>query len=143
MTPQITPAEPVLDRMLADYDAALVIGDPALRIDPEVLPYQTLDLGEEWRLLTGLPMVFAAWGGKRGIASSALETITRGSYSYGAERIDEIVEHEHQKRAIPRELAHQYLTTNIRYILGPREEKGLDTFLELAELPRPALAGRA
>jgi len=26
--------------------------------------------------------------------------------------------------------------------LGPQEEKGLETFLELAELPQPLLAGR-
>ncbi len=142
VTPQITSFEPVLDRMLANADAALVIGDPALRIDPQALDYQTLDLGEEWRLLTGLPMVFAAWGGKPGLSYDALETITRGSYAYGAQRIEEIVESEHHTRGISRELALQYLTRHIRYILGPKEEKGLETFLELAELPRPALAGR-
>jgi predicted solute-binding protein len=142
-TPQISSLEPVLEDMLLECDAALVIGDPALRIDPEALPYQTLDLGEEWRLLTGLPMVFAAWGGKPGLATSALQAITRASYLYGAKRLDEIVDREHHTRGVSRKLAHQYLTSNIRYILGPREEKGLETFLELAQLPRPALAGKA
>jgi predicted solute-binding protein len=143
VTPIITPFEPVLEKMLSAADAALIIGDPALHIDPATLPYECLDLGEEWRLLTGLPMVFAAWGGKRGLPFPALEKITRGSYAYGAERIDEIIAQEHHKRGISQELATQYLKKNIRYALGRQEEKGLDAFLELAELPRTTLAGKA
>lgn len=143
VTPHITAHEPVLDRMLKHSDAALVIGDPALLIDPTDLPYECLDLGEEWRILTGLPMVFAAWGGKPGLPFSALEKITRGSYAYGAQRIDEIIAVEHQKRGISEQLATHYLKHNIRYLLGPHEEKGLETFLELADLPRPTLAGKA
>ncbi len=141
--PVITPFEPVLETMLKTADAALIIGDPALLIDPAALPYECLDLGEEWRLLTGLPMVFAAWGGRRGLPFPALEKITRGSYAFGAERIDEIVEREHRNRGISPEFARQYLTKHIRYVLGPQEEKGLETFLELAELPQPLLAGRS
>ena len=141
--PQITPFEPVLEKMLAEADAALIIGDPALRINPEALNYETLDLGEEWRLLTGLPMVFAAWGGKAGLPFSALETITQDSYAYGAERIDEIAALEHHNRGISSKLARTYLSRNIRYVLGPQEEKGLEAFLDLAALPRTVLAGRA
>ena len=143
VTPRIISFEPDLERMLSAADAALIIGDPALRIDPGALPYEYLDLGEEWRLLTGLPMVFAAWGGKRGVPFAALEKITRGSYAYGAERIDDIISREHHKRGISRELATQYLKKHIRYVLGAQEEKGLETFLEMAELPQLTLAGRA
>jgi chorismate dehydratase len=143
VTPRIWAHAPVLEEMLKKADAALVIGDPALLIDPTDLPYECLDLGEEWRILTGLPMVFAAWGGKPGLPFSALEKITRGSYAFGAERIDEIIASEHHKRGISAELAAHYLKYNIRYVLGPQEEKGLETFLELAELPRPTLAGKA
>jgi predicted solute-binding protein len=88
-------------------------------------------------------MVFAAWAGKAGLPFATLEQITRGSYAYGKERIDDIVEIEHPKRGISRELATQYLKHHIRYDLGSQEERGLETFLELAELPRPSLAGRA
>src|ERR1051326_3866772 len=34
--------------MLGEADAALLIGDPALRVDPNSLPFQVLDLGLEW-----------------------------------------------------------------------------------------------
>src|SRR6478672_9925674 len=44
-------------------DAALIIGDPALHIDPASLPWHVYDLGAEWMELTGLPMVFAVWAG--------------------------------------------------------------------------------
>ncbi len=141
--PTFAPFDPVLANMLTHSDAALVIGDPALRIDPSTLPYECLDLGEEWRLLTGLPMVFAAWGGKPSLPFADLEVITRGSYSYGAERIEEIVSHEHHRRGISRELAAHYLRKNIRYLLGTQEQEGLEAFLELAKLPRPSLAGKA
>ncbi len=141
--PQVTVHAPVLDEMLAGADAALVIGDAALRISPDALRYECLDLGEEWRLLTGLPMVFAAWAGKPGLPYAQLERITRGSYEYGAARIDEIVEAEHRKRGVTKELANRYLRENIRYPLGKTEQSGLEAFLELAGLPRPLLAGGA
>ena len=37
-----------LSTMLGEADAALLIGDAALRVDPEKLPFETLDLGGRW-----------------------------------------------------------------------------------------------
>jgi predicted solute-binding protein len=126
--------------MLHDADAALIIGDPALRLQPDELPYEYLDLGAEWLALTGLPMVFAAWAGKPGIPSSALEGITTASYRFGNGKIGEIVEQEHASRGIIRELADRYLRHHIRFELGIHELKGLEAFLELAQLPRRSFA---
>jgi len=53
------PMAPDVERMLAVCDAALVIGDPALRVDRS--RYCTLDLAEEWIRYTGQPFVFAFW----------------------------------------------------------------------------------
>jgi chorismate dehydratase len=50
---------PNIEEMLAQYDAGLVIGDPALQIDRS--RYLTLDLAEEWIRYTGKPFVFAFW----------------------------------------------------------------------------------
>jgi predicted solute-binding protein len=132
--------EPVLEDMLQVADAALIIGDPALRLRSEELPYECLDLGAEWLALTGLPMVFAAWAGKPGIPSALLEQITTRSYQFGKERIDEIVEQEHAARGITAELADRYLRRHIRFELGPSQLRGLEVFLELAGLPRRTLA---
>jgi predicted solute-binding protein len=137
--PEVIQQPPVLADMLEGSDTALIIGDPALHINPHDEPYDWLDLGSEWLRLTGLPMVFAAWAGKRGLDVSAVKTITTGSYEYGKERIDEIIEHEYPARGISKELAMRYLTQHIRYELGREEQKGMKTFVELARLvPAPA-----
>jgi predicted solute-binding protein len=132
--PEIAPYEPQLSAMLSEADAALIIGDPALRLSPEELPYESLDLGVEWFALTKLPMVFAAWAGKPGLPVQALEALTRGSYAFGQAKIDEIVETEYASRQITKELADRYLRQHIRFELGRDEQLGLEAFFELANL---------
>src|SRR5688572_9172905 len=56
---QFTAMDPYLPLMLAQHDAALIIGDPAFGVDP--LRYHTYDLGELWSRHTGKPFVFAFW----------------------------------------------------------------------------------
>lgn len=134
--PRMTQQQPLLEEMLAHSDAALIIGDPALRIDPNASGYEWLDLGAEWFEMTGLPFVFAAWAGKPGIAVDALARLTMGSYSFGEARLEEIVEGQHGRRGISKELAHRYLTEHIRFVIGKEEQCGLEAFLELAALRR-------
>jgi predicted solute-binding protein len=136
--PQINAYKPDLDEMLKHADAALLIGDPALRIDPDHTPYQWLDLGQEWLNLTKLPMVFAVWAGKGRLPLLELSELTRGSYEFGKARIAEIVAAEYAGRGITRELADVYLRRYIRFEIGPREQRGLDSFFELAGLTEGA-----
>jgi chorismate dehydratase len=138
--PEFTPAHPDLEQMLAHSDAALLIGDPALRLVPEELPYECLDLGAEWLTLTSLPMVFAAWAGKPGLPLDLLKDITRGSYEFGQAALDEIVNAEYVRRGVTKALADRYLRHNIRFELGVEELRGLRAFYELARLPHPVLA---
>src|SRR5690242_9592708 len=46
--PELLSHPPDLSSMLQTCDAALIIGDPALLLDPAALPYRVLDLGDEW-----------------------------------------------------------------------------------------------
>ncbi|GIG57625.1 chorismate dehydratase [Longispora fulva] len=72
VTPSYTRTAPDLDAMLAGADAAVVIGDVALRALYEA-PSQGLhvtDLGQAWRDWTGLPMVFAVWAVRRDFAAA-------------------------------------------------------------------------
>lgn len=141
--PRILLHEPILDKMLSIADAALIIGDPALRIAPEKLPLECLDLGAEWLALTGLPMVFAAWAGKPGISVESLRGITNSSYEFGKARTDQIVDQEYKKRQISKQLADRYLREHIRFELGTNEQRGLQAFFELANLsPHTTLAAR-
>ncbi len=140
--PKVTQAPPVLHDLLAQADAALVIGDPALRLDPGGAGCACLDLGEEWLQLTRLPFVFAAWAGKPGIPIESLGRTFRDSYEFGKAHLGEIIEQQFAFRSISKELATRYLTHYIRFEIGHEEERGLQAFYELANLSRPALVGR-
>ena len=136
--PRITAKQPELETMLAQADAALIIGDPALRIDPLQTPYEWLDLGQEWFSLTKLPMVFAVWAGKPKLPLEELSELTRDSYEFGKARLSEIIASEYAQRGISHELADQYLRHYIRFEIGPQEQRGLETFFELARLTEGA-----
>lgn len=138
--PKITKAPPHLEHMLADADAALVIGDPALLIDPVTLAFECIDLGTEWWRLTNLPMVFAAWAGKPNVRKYRAASLCRSSYEFGRARLNDIVESEYRKRKISRELAAQYLSRFIQFEIGREEQRGMEAFWELAQLPRPVSA---
>ena len=71
VTPRYFHCPPDLTQMLLEADAGVVIGDVALRALYEA-PQRGLtviDLGQEWRDWTGLPMVFAVWAVRRDFAT--------------------------------------------------------------------------
>jgi predicted solute-binding protein len=131
-TVNIIPHLPDLEAMLRVADAALVIGDPALRIDSARLPYQVYDLGAEWVQMTGLPMVFAVWAGHPGVATAPVEEAFRGSWRYGREHLDEIVAAESATRGFSPDMVRAYLTHSVVHELGLREYEGMRLFLEYA-----------
>jgi chorismate dehydratase len=64
VSPRTVDASPDLDTMLRDHDAAVLIGNPALRAVHQAERRDDLhvvDLGTAWQELTGLPAVFALW----------------------------------------------------------------------------------
>jgi predicted solute-binding protein len=91
VTPELTPHGPQLEAMLATADAALLIGDPALRFHPDELPYHVYDLGQEWKWMTGLPMVFAVWAARPEVIDTGVESVLRASCHWGLERMEEII----------------------------------------------------
>src|SRR5262249_42972395 len=64
--PEFVPHGPDVAVMIRDYDAGLLIGDPALEADSGQLGATKIDLGSEWTAMTGLPFVYAAWTGRTG-----------------------------------------------------------------------------
>lgn len=130
--PQVVAHPPDLPAMLRKADAALVIGDPALRLDPRTLPFLVYDLGKEWVEMTGLPMVFAVWAARRGAISNGVTEAFRDSCRFGLERMDDIVAAEAPARGFPPALVREYLTSHIVHELGPREYEGMDLFLRYA-----------
>jgi len=132
LRPRFFAHEPDLETMLRGADAALIIGDPALRIDPSRLPYHVYDLGAEWCEMTGLPMVFAVWAGRRGIVTPEIAEAFRMSCRYGRERLEAIVASETARREFPPELVREYLTRHIVHELSDRDYEGMELFLEYA-----------
>ena len=131
-TPRTIPHAPDLDPMLRIADAALIIGDPALHIDPIALPWHVYDLGAEWLELTGLPMVFAVWAGRKEAITQEIAELFTASYRYGREHMEEIVAAESVARGFKPGVVREYLTRYIVHELGEREYEGMRLFLDYA-----------
>ena len=140
--PEVVRHAPDIEAMLQIADAGLIIGDPALRIEPSLLPYHWLDLGAEWMDITGLPMVFAVWAARSGVRLDGVEEAFRESCRFGRERIDAIVAAEASKRCLDRALARDYLLNKIVHELGPSEYEGLERFLAYGKAGLVPLAVR-
>jgi chorismate dehydratase len=126
----LVPHEPDLKAMLAECDAALLIGDPALEVDfPGLHVY---DLAEEWRAMTGLPFVFAVWAIRAEAAAPDLVPAFQQSLLYAMAHLSEIVEQETKRTGLSPELIRTYLTENIDFSLGEENLKGLRLFYRLA-----------
>jgi chorismate dehydratase len=130
--PDFLPFSPDLESMLERADAALIIGDPALRVDPASLPYHVADLGQEWTDMTGLPMVFAVWAGHKQHITPAVIKALNDSCRFGREHLEDIVKIDGAARGIPEGLAREYLSHHIVNELGPREYEGLQLYLRYA-----------
>ncbi len=126
-------AAPDVISMLETADAALLIGDPALRLQQDG-PFQVLDLGLEWKILTGLPMVYAVWAGKAGMIPAGAEATFRASYEWGKTHLGEIVRTEAAKRGVGRGDALEYLSKHILYELDGTARRGMHEFQRLAAI---------
>jgi chorismate dehydratase len=132
-----TPMTPQIDKMLAEHDAAVVIGDPALQIDRS--QYFTLDLAEEWIRHTGKPFVFAFWA-VRGEAlrevSPSLDfcEIFQQSRDHGLAptSLDQIAREWAPRLRLSEFEIRSYLTENIHYSLDPACLEGLRLFYRYA-----------
>ncbi|HIF46568.1 MAG TPA: hypothetical protein EYQ73_07265 [Candidatus Poseidoniales archaeon] len=65
LNPDLVEMGPDLDSMLARCDGCLLIGDRALEAANTYPELVTLDLGAQWRKLSGLPMVFGVFATRR------------------------------------------------------------------------------
>jgi len=135
--PEMLTRPPELACMLDEADSALIIGDPALRIDPVTTPFHVYDLGREWTEMTGLPMVFAVWAGPRASITPAVAAAFQDSCAFGLRNLERIIAEEASARGFSSELVRRYLTSHVVWELGAAEREGMDLFLRYArELER-------
>lgn len=128
--PEWVAAAPDVKRMLADNDAALVIGDPAMTLSREGL--KVFDMAGLWRRYTNLGFVFAMWmiGPE---ASSASRTIDfKAICEEGLRRREEIIDFYLPLLRLSREELQTYLLDNISFFLDDELQAGLDLYFHLA-----------
>lgn len=132
IAPSFMPAEPNLAAMLSRADAALVIGDPAFEIDPGAERVTKIDLGAEWKAMTGLPFVYAMWTGRAGAASPAQCRALQAARDAGVAHLADIARDAAAGDAGLERRSLEYLRDNLKYGLGAGEIAGLVRFHELA-----------
>jgi len=152
--PEFVEVPPDPPAMLADADAALVIGDPALRIamkmgmlatklpsgerccqgDPKDMPvpgFETLfiyDVAYQWHEMTGLPCVLAIWAGRREAVTPEVVADFFSSKQYGIEHIEEIAEAASNELELPPAALERYLGQSIDFSLDEENREGLELY---------------
>lgn len=130
--PEYVPHPPDLQAMLKRCDAALIIGDPALRVRIE--EYDVMDLAGEWFRWQKKPFVCAFWTCRAGAQFPAsLNSIFLEAKNWGLERREEIASEFAGSLNLPKPFLEDYLTNNIDYDLGPEHIDGLSRFYQLAK----------
>jgi len=133
-SPETHTMGPDLGAMLEAHDAALVIGDPAMRAKKEGLI--VLDLAEEWHAWTGLPFVFALWMVREGAPALAVPggvaPFFHKSLEMGQQNLTAIIDEAWHAIGWTKLELREYLTENISYHLGEAEQKSLALFYEKA-----------
>jgi chorismate dehydratase len=130
--PQLVTMAPDLGRMLAECDAALVIGDNALFTDHDALGVEKIDLGEAWIGMTGLPFVYAFWAGRPGVVAPADTAALQRARDAGVVATARIGRESFPDSPDKAARADRYLRENVKYALGEPEVAGLRRFYELA-----------
>jgi chorismate dehydratase len=131
LDPEYIHERPDPERMLAEADAALVIGDPALRVDRE--RYLITDLAAEWKELTGLPFVFAVWAVRPEVEIPDLPFYFKSSLRYGLSSLDTLVREAAAEMGLDTSEVRSYLTENLSFFLRQEEMvETLDAFYQRA-----------
>ena len=134
--PEWRPAEPNIDAMLANNDAALLIGDPALRLsgscesairDPRSA-IRTFDLANLWHQHTGLGFVFAMWMTKQ----ESCPVDFAAARDEGLAHLSEIIANYSSDIHLGDDEMRKYLSENISYSVDDSMRLGMELYFQLA-----------
>ena len=127
--PEWHSSAPDLTVMLEHNDAALIIGDPAMKIRRHKL--RVFDLATLWHDYTGLGFVFAMWMA-RPISAQACRAIDfAGARDEGLAHLDEIAAPYENRLALSRDEIKAYLTRNIAFRMDEEMKNGLELYFDL------------
>ncbi|WP_332737676.1 menaquinone biosynthetic enzyme MqnA/MqnD family protein [Flavihumibacter sp.] len=121
--PVITDTRDDFRERITGTTAGVVIGDRAL--EQRSRSRYVYDLGEAWKLMTGLPFVFAGWISNKPISTDFIAAFNEAN-EYGLNRLEEVIT-EHPYPAYD---LHKYYTEDIIYKLDTEKMKGLELYLD-------------
>lgn len=128
--PQVIPAVPPVESMLAHADAAVVIGDPAMAVDGTSGVHRC-DLAAEWLDWRGKPFVFAVWG-MVPAAGRDVPALLQASYAFGQEHWDELLPQWAAAHGTSVARTRDYLERRLHFQLGEEDRQAVGEFLQLA-----------
>ncbi|WP_308295351.1 menaquinone biosynthesis protein [Streptomyces sp. PSAA01] len=139
LTPDYYTCPPDLSLMMQEAEAAVLIGDAALRAnlhDAPRLGLQVHDLGQMWKEWTGLPFVFAVWAARREYLEREPE-IVRGvhqafleSRNVSLEEVGKVAEQAARWEQLEASVLERYFTT-LDFSLGAEQLRGIAEFARL------------
>jgi chorismate dehydratase len=123
---------PDLSGMLERSDAALIIGDHALLLDPLKFDVEKIDLGAAWTAMTGLPFVWAFWAGKPDALNAADVEALQRARNAGV-TVPDVIAREYFPDSVEHQaIGARYLRDNIKYYLRGEERAGVEAFYRYA-----------
>jgi chorismate dehydratase len=136
VVPDYFTCPPDLRLMMQEAEAAVLIGDAALRASLHEAPQLGLhvyDLGTLWKEWTGLPFVFAVWAARRDYVAREPELVRDVHWAFldsvrlSMEEVGKVAEQAARWEAFDEETLARYFTT-LQFTLGERQLAGIREF---------------
>jgi predicted solute-binding protein len=154
--PEFLETAPDLSTMLERTDAAMLIGDPALRISIAIEKKSTVspqgravcqaatlgitsaeifhvyDVVGEWRKFSSLPAVMAVWAARPEVVAPEVLADFSASRHFGMAQIAAICLGAARELELPQAALESYLRQNIDFSLGEENRRGLERYFHEA-----------
>ncbi|MBW8090244.1 MULTISPECIES: menaquinone biosynthetic enzyme MqnA/MqnD family protein [Streptomyces] len=136
IAPDYYTCPPDLSLMMQEAEAAVLIGDAALRANLQDAPrlgLQVHDLGQMWKEWTGLPFVFAVWAARREYLEREPEIVRAvhqaflSSRNLSLEEVGKVAEQAARWERLEASVLERYFTT-LDFSLGEAQLKGIAEF---------------
>jgi chorismate dehydratase len=129
---------PDLPEMFREAEAALLIGDDALRVFSKHGSFYLYDLGEEWQKLTGEKMVYALWAVRRPYAEQHPDVVCKVFHAFqlslkmSIENLDEIAKEIARWETFSIKFLKDYFRT-LKFEFGEDYQRGLNRYFTMAK----------
>jgi chorismate dehydratase len=124
-------SRPDVRGMLEHNDAALVIGDPAMKIPRD--QFRVFDLATLWHDFTGFGFVFAMWMAGAQQAQNVRAIDFKAARDEGLTHLDEIAAGYEDVLTLSSAEIKDYLTRNIAFQMDEKMREGLELYFELGQ----------